>query len=89
MGGLSRPDMQTAKLAPSKSKGSNTAPAAMPTMPDLKILDNEHDEVDDDDPQDENHLMSILQKLKSAKQTLDGSRQRWRQYSDQRFSLYF
>ena len=48
---------------------------AAPTMPDLQV-----DYVDEDDGgedhQDENHLMSILQKLKSAKHTLDSSRQK-------------
>jgi hypothetical protein len=47
---------------------------APPVMPDLEIRD-----VDDDageDKQDENHLMAILNKLKSAKRNLDSTRQK-------------
>lgn len=49
-------------------------PSVAPIMPDLDVADVEDDGADDH--QDENHLMSILQKLKSAKHTLDSSRQK-------------
>ena len=58
---------------------SRKVASAPPVMPDLPALDVSNDNDDDemeDDHQDENHLMSILQKLKTAKRTLDSSRQK-------------
>lgn len=57
-----------------RPKGAlQTMPILPTTMPDLDVGG---DDDDGEDPQDENHLMSILQKLKSAKHTLDGTRQK-------------
>ena len=55
------------------SKG--TVPSMLPIMPDLELGEDDDIEVADD-KQDENHLLSILQKLKTAKRTLDSSRQK-------------
>lgn len=57
---------------------ASKAPAlpALPSMPDLDVGEDEDVEMADDH-QDENHLLSILQKLKTAKRTLDSSRQKW------------
>lgn len=52
-----------------------TAPPMLPIMPDLELGEDDDIEVADD-KQDENHLLSILQKLKTAKRTLDSSRQK-------------
>eukprot|EP01032_Pedospumella_encystans_P025887 gene25887-29242_t len=49
--------------------------SALPSMPDLDVGEDEDIEMADDN-QDENHLLSILQKLKTAKRTLDSSRQK-------------
>ena len=49
--------------------------SALPSMPDLDVGEDEDIEMADDH-QDENHLLSILQKLKTAKRTLDSSRQK-------------
>lgn len=51
------------------------APPMLPIMPDLDLGEDDDIEVADD-KQDENHLLSILQKLKTAKRTLDSSRQK-------------
>lgn len=48
----------------------------LPTMPDLEINQLRDDDDFDDDVQDENHLMNILQKLKSAKRSIDTTRQK-------------
>lgn len=58
------------------SRRAPQMPLAAPTMPELDVGEIEDDD-GADDPQDENHLMSILQKLKSAKHTLDSSRQKY------------
>lgn len=47
----------------------------LPIMPNLELGEDDDIEVADD-KQDENHLLSILQKLKTAKRTLDSSRQK-------------
>ena len=62
--------------ATSKAKGALTSMPILPTsMPDLDVGGDDED--DGEDPQDENHLMNILHKLKSAKNTLDGTRQKY------------
>lgn len=63
-------------MAPSKLKAVPPAVSMVPDMPDLDVNFNEDDDDGEDDPQDENHLMNILQKLKTAKHTLDSSRQK-------------
>jgi hypothetical protein len=57
---------------------ANTKPgvqAMVADMPELEVNIAAEDD-GDDDPQDENHLMNILKKLKTAKHTLDSSRQK-------------
>lgn len=57
------------------SSKAAVALSMLPTMPNLELGEDDDIEVADD-KQDENHLLSILQKLKTAKRTLDSSRQK-------------